>query len=123
ALSGYRSYERQDAIFASNAEKHGEDHANTYSARPGESEHQTGLVMDVTSRAIGFSLEIEFENTAEGQWVQENAHDYGFIIRYPDGKDSITQYQYEPWHLRYVGVSAATAIKNDDTTLEQYLGN
>lgn len=122
AQSGFRSFERQEAIFATNVERHGEEKANTYSARPGESEHQTGLVMDVTSRAIGFTLEIEFEDTEEGKWVRDNAHKYGFIIRYPEGKESITQYQYEPWHLRYVGIEAATDIYNENLTLEQYLG-
>lgn len=122
AQSGYRSYDRQDAIFASNVEKHGEEHANTFSARPGESEHQTGLVMDVTAQSVGFDLITEFGDTPEGIWLKDNAHKYGFIIRYEEGKETITQYQYEPWHLRYVGIEAATAIVEQDLTLEQYLG-
>jgi len=122
AQSGYRSYERQDDIFASNASQHGEEEANTFSARPGESEHQTGLSMDVTSPDVDFGLSEEFAETDEGQWVKEHAADYGFIIRYPEGDEEITQYQYEPWHLRYVGEKAAKEIKEQDITFEEYLG-
>lgn len=122
AQSGFRSYDRQEAIFAANVERHGEEHANTYSARAGESEHQTGLVMDITSQSAQFDLTTDFGETEEGQWVKEHAHEYGFIIRYPEGKENITKYQYEPWHLRYVGKKAATDIVNEDITLEEYLG-
>ncbi|RYG74262.1 carboxypeptidase [Lentibacillus lipolyticus] len=122
AQSGYRSFKRQDAIFASNVRKQGEEAANKVSARPGESEHQTGLTMDVTSRDIGFHLTEEFGKTDEGKWVKKHAADYGFIIRYPKGKQAITKYQYEPWHLRYVGKKAATAIMEQGITLEEYLG-
>ena len=121
AQSGYRSYDRQVAVFAANVEKHGEEHANTYSARPGESEHQTGLVMDVTTDEVGFDLIVEFGETDEGKWLKDNAHKYGFIIRYPEGKEDITKYQYEPWHLRYVGEQAATEIYEKEMTLEEYL--
>src|SRR5699024_4681681 len=92
AQSGYRSYERQEAIFNNNIERHGEEHANTYSARPGESEHQTGLVMDVTNQAVNFELTTEFGKTKEGIWLKDNAHKYGFIIRYSKGKENITKY-------------------------------
>jgi D-alanyl-D-alanine carboxypeptidase len=122
AQSGYRSYDRQDAIFASNASQHGEEEANTFSARPGESEHQTGLTMDVTSPDVNFDLTIEFAETEEGKWVEEHAADFGFIIRYPEGKEDITEYQYEPWHLRYVGKKAAKEMMEQDITLEEYLG-
>ncbi|MEI3604162.1 D-alanyl-D-alanine carboxypeptidase family protein [Pseudogracilibacillus sp. SE30717A] len=122
AQSGFRSYDRQEAIFAANVERHGEEHANTYSARAGESEHQTGLVMDVTSQSAQFDLTTDFGKTPEGQWVKEHAHEYGFIIRYPEGKENITKYQYEPWHLRYVGEKAAAEIAAADITLEEYLG-
>ena len=120
--SGFRAYDRQVEIFAANAEKNGEEHANTYSARPGESEHQTGLVMDVTSEDAGFDLDIDFGETEEGKWIKEHAHEYGFIIRYPKDKVDITQYQYEPWHLRYVGEKAAAEIYENSETLEEYLG-
>lgn len=122
ALSGYRSYDRQEVIFASNVNQHGEEHANTFSARAGESEHQTGLVMDISSEAVGFRLVVEFGDTPEGKWVAENAHLFGFIIRYPEGKEEITKYQYEPWHLRYVGVDVATEVFESGETYEEYLG-
>lgn len=122
AQSGYRSYERQDAIFAANVEKNGEEAANNYSARPGESEHQTGLTMDVTSAEVDYDLVIEFGDTKEGKWLKEHAADYGFIIRYPEEKEDITEYQYEPWHIRYVGEEAAKEIMSKGITLEEYLG-
>ncbi|WP_337020524.1 M15 family metallopeptidase, partial [Oceanobacillus massiliensis] len=121
AQSGYRSYERQDAIFASNVLKHGEEEANTFSARPGESEHQSGLTMDITSPNVNFDLITEFGETEEGKWIQENAAEFGFIIRFPEGKEEITKYQYEPWHLRFVGKKAAKDIMSQGITLEEYL--
>lgn len=121
AQSGYRSYDRQEVIFASNVEKHGEKEANIFSARPGESEHQSGLTMDVTSPDVNFDLIIEFGETAEGKWIKEHAAEYGFIIRYPEGKEEITKYQYEPWHLRYVGKKAAKEIMKNNLTLEEYI--
>lgn len=121
AQSGYRSYERQDAIFASNADQHGEEAANQFSARPGESEHQTGLTMDVTSPDVNYQLVEAFGETDEGKWIQENAQEFGFIIRYPEGKEETTGYQYEPWHLRYVGEKAAKEITSQEITLEEYL--
>lgn len=122
AQSGYRSYKRQVSVFASNVEQHGEEAANNFSARPGESEHQTGLTMDVTSPGVDYRLTTEFGDTKEGIWLKENAADYGFIIRYPKGKEAITEYQYEPWHIRYVGKTAAQEIMSNDMTLEEYLG-
>jgi D-alanyl-D-alanine carboxypeptidase len=120
--SGYRSYALQESIFESNVSTYGEDYANTFSARPGQSEHQTGLAMDITSESAGFALSSSFGSTAEGIWVAQNAHKYGFIIRYPAGAESITGYQYEPWHLRYLGVDLATAVYNSGLTYEEYLG-
>lgn len=119
--SGFRSYDRQEAIFATNAAENGEDHANTYSAKAGQSEHQTGLVMDVTAESVGFDLNTDFGKTDEGKWLKEHAHEHGFIIRYPEDKEDITAYQYEPWHLRYVGEKAATEIYENSETLEEYL--
>ncbi|AUJ24522.1 D-alanyl-D-alanine carboxypeptidase family protein [Virgibacillus dokdonensis] len=121
AQSGYRSYDRQETVFASNVQSLGEEQANQVSARPGESEHQTGLTMDVTSRDMGFQLNEDFANTDEGKWLAENAAEYGFIIRFPKGKEEITQYQYEPWHIRYVGKKAAKEITENELTLEEYL--
>lgn len=120
AVSGFRSYERQEAIFAYNASLHGEEKANQFSARPGQSEHQTGLAMDVSSPAVQFDLIEEFANTPEGKWLAENAARFGFIIRYPKDKTEITQYQYEPWHLRYVGIEAALEMAEQNLTLEEY---
>lgn len=120
-LSGYRSYETQRHIFAYNVEQRGEEEANRFSARPGQSEHQTGLAMDVTSPGVGFTLTQAFGETPEGRWLEEHAHEFGFIIRYPEDSEHITGYQYEPWHLRYVGIEHATAIREAGLTLEEYL--
>lgn len=122
AVSGYRSYDRQESIFTSKVMKIGIQSANQFSAKPGESEHQTGLSMDVTSPSVGYYLSQKFGETKEGKWLKENAADYGFIIRYPKGKTYITGYQYEPWHIRYVGKNAAKYISNNNITLEEYLG-
>lgn len=122
ALSGYRSFDRQKQLFTAYAARDGEEAANKYSARPGQSEHQTGLTMDVTSPAINLTLDTSFGDTEEGKWVKAHAHEYGFIIRYPKGKEAITKYQYEPWHLRYVGKAAAEVIHEKEMTLEEYLG-
>ncbi len=122
ALSGYRSYDTQKWIFENKANKTGEKKANELIARPGESEHQTGLAMDLTSQSVQFDLKEEFGDTKEGRWVGNNAHKFGFIIRYPKNKMSITGHGYEPWHIRYVGKKAAKEIYNKDITLEEYLG-
>lgn len=119
--SGYRSYQRQNAIFTSNVAKKGEEEARKVSAVPGQSEHQTGLTMDVTSRFVGYDVIEEFAETKEGIWLKDNAHKYGFIIRYPKGKEDITGYSYEPWHIRYVGKEAATVIYENGYTFEEYL--
>lgn len=121
AVSGYRSYDRQDQIFRYNVNQHGEEYANQFSARPGESEHQTGLSMDVSSSSVNYGLIQQFGETEEGKWVSENASKYGFIIRYPESKQEITGYIYEPWHLRYIGKEAATIIDQKQITLEEYL--
>jgi len=120
--SGYRSYERQVSVFGNNVKNMGEKKANQVSARPGQSEHQTGLTMDITSANVQFRLDQDFGDTDEGKWVRKHAHKYGFIIRYPEGKEAITKYEYEPWHLRYVGKEAAKAIYEKDITFEEYLG-
>lgn len=122
-VSGYRSYERQETIFIGNALRDGFKRANTYSAIPGQSEHQTGLAMDLSSSTVNFRLVTSFGETSEGIWLRENCHLYGFIIRFPKDKTDITGYQYEPWHIRYVGVEDATAIMLNNLTLEEYLHN
>lgn len=122
ACSGYRSYETQSGLYQSNVDTLGVDGAELVSARPGMSEHQLGLAMDVTSSAVGYDLLESFGSTSEGKWVAENAASYGFIIRYENGKTGITGYAYEPWHLRYVGVDVAKAIKSSGKTMEEYYG-
>lgn len=115
--SPYRSYNTQSALYQRYANQDGYVNADTYSARAGYSEHQTGLAFDVTSKTTNFST---FENSKEFAWMQENAHKYGFILRYPKNKTHITGYIYEPWHYRYVGVDVATKIKELDITYEEY---
>ncbi len=114
--SGYRSYSRQKEIYNNYVAEDGKAAADRYSARPGHSEHQTGLAFDVNS------LSQSFENTAEGKWLAKNCWKYGFIIRYPKGKESITGYMYEPWHIRYLGADNAKAVHDSGLTLEEYLG-
>lgn len=120
AVSGFRSYQRQKTIYEWNLSNRGEEWTNKYSAKPGHSEHQTGLSMDVSCRSINFSLDEAFENTPEGQWLKSNASEYGFIIRYPKDKTSITGYAYEPWHIRYVGEELAELLDKQNITLEEY---
>ncbi|MFD2655103.1 M15 family metallopeptidase [Gracilibacillus thailandensis] len=122
AVSGYRSYDRQKQIYENNVETKGQDHADKFSAKPGTSEHQTGLAMDVASAALVAVLEQSFIETEEGQWLEDHAHEHGFIIRYPEGKEAITGYSYEPWHLRYVGKETATEIYQAQVTLEEFFG-
>ena len=115
-ISGFRSYETQQNLYDRYVATDGKAEADTYSARPGHSEHQTGLALDVNS------LYESFADTAEGRWLAANAHKYGFIIRYPKGKTDQTGYIYEPWHIRYVGVEKATKIFNSGLCLEEYYG-
>ncbi len=123
AVSGYRSYKRQEAIFNRNVKKHGFEKANTFSAQPGQSEHQTGLAMDVSCSEVDYRLTQSFGKTQEGQWIKDNAHSFGFIIRYPKGKETITGYMYEPWHLRYVGKELATQIYESELTMEEFFND
>lgn len=120
AVSGYRSYERQEAIFAYNAERYGAEKANQVSAHAGQSEHQTGLTMDISTPSLNGALTEKFGSTPEGEWVAENAYKYGFVVRYLKGKEDITGYQYEPWHVRYVGKEAAKEIHEAGITLEEF---
>jgi len=119
--SGYRSFEEQAYKHQYFIDTHGSVEAEKMSARPGHSEHQTGLVVDVTSASVGALLTEDFANELEGRWLQENAHQFGFIIRYPSEKMALTGVEYEPWHIRYVGISEATYIFENDIVLEQYI--
>lgn len=119
AVSGYRSFKRQREVFKSNFEKDGEK-ANKYSARPGQSEHQTGLAIDITCSDVKYELSESFENTLAYKWLLNNMHSFGFILRYPKDKESITGYMFEPWHLRYVGKDLASRLYEESITLEEY---
>lgn len=121
AVSGYRSYATQKSIFSRNADLKGEEVANRTSARPGQSEHQTGLAMDVSSASANYELEPKFGDTKEGKWLAAHCAEYGFIIRFLNGEEDVTGYSYEPWHVRYVGKEAAKQIMKQGVTLEAYL--
>lgn len=114
--SGYRSYKDQEILYNGYAEERGTDAADEVSARPGHSEHQTGLAIDVNY------TEFSFADTNEGQWLAEHCAEFGFIIRFPKGKEQQTGFDYEPWHIRYVGVEIAKEITENDLCLEEYLG-
>ncbi|MBO4600831.1 MAG: D-alanyl-D-alanine carboxypeptidase family protein [Bacilli bacterium] len=123
--SGFRSYNTQKSIYNSYVKRDGKSKADTYSARPGYSEHQTGLAMDICSHNLEKScVNSRFNNTEPANWLSQNAHLYGFILRYPSGKTGETGYIYESWHYRYVGKELATILYNGGNwiTLENYLG-
>lgn len=121
--SGYRSYDAQVSTYGYWVELDGQAVADTYSARPGYSEHQTGLAMDVVDLDNACNGEACFGSTAEGLWIAENAWRFGFIVRYPDGHEATTGYIWEPWHLRYVGADIAAAMHDRGiATYEDYLG-
>lgn len=117
AMSSYRSYDYQVNLYDNYVATDGKEAADTYSARAGYSEHQTGLAVDVYNKVLPYT---SFEETEEFNWMQENAYKYGFILRFPKDKVNITGYQYESWHYRYVGKEAAKYIHNHDLTLEEY---
>ena len=117
-ISGFRSYGTQQTLYNNYVARDGKAEADRYSARAGHSEHQSGLAADINS------LEQSWKNTKEGKWLNDNCYKYGFIIRYPEGKEDITGYMFEPWHIRYVGIDVAKSIYNNGNwlTLEEYLG-
>jgi len=119
-VSAYRSRETQKALFENYAKRDGEEAANRYSAKPRHSEHETGLAIDVSGSDGKCAAEDCFAGTKEAKWLEAHAAEYGFIIRYPKGKEDITGYQYEPWHLRYVGEDIAKQIMENGLTLEEY---
>ena len=114
--SGYRSYSYQETLYNNYVNQDGKEEADTYSARPGHSEHQTGLAFDLNT------IDDSFAYTEEGKWVKDNCYKYGLILRYPKGKEDKTGYQYESWHLRYVGKELAQKLYNDGNwiTLEEH---
>ena len=117
--SGFRGYELQNTYYSSYVNAYGQAAADKFSSKPGYSEHQTGLVMDIAAADHNCYLETCFGETAAGKWLAKHAHEYGFILRYPKGKERITGYQYEPWHFRYVGRELAAALKKANMTLDQ----
>lgn len=119
--SAYRPYDYQKKLHDRYENADGSVKANTYSAKAGYSEHETGLCLDVSSPSVNYNLAQAYGTTEEGKWLAEHAHRYGFIIRYPKGKEKITGYDYEPWHIRYVGKDAAAEIYKKKQTLEEYL--
>lgn len=114
--SAYRSYDYQAGLYQRYVDRSGKAEADRYSARAGHSEHQTGLAFDLNT------ISDEFKDTDEGKWLAENCHKYGFIVRYPEEKEDVTGYMYEPWHIRYLGVDTATAVYESGLCLEEYLG-
>lgn len=114
--SGFRSYDYQAGLYDRYVQRSGKAEADRYSARAGHSEHQTGLAFDLNS------IDMTFADTDECEWVNKHCAEYGFIIRYPKGSESITGYMYEPWHLRYLGVENAKKVYDSGLTLEEYLG-
>ncbi|MFF2797127.1 M15 family metallopeptidase [Lysinibacillus xylanilyticus] len=119
-VSAYRSSQTQTTLFNNYVERDGIENAKTYSAVPGTSEHQSGLAIDVSGSDGSCAADDCFANTEEAAWLEDNAHKYGYIIRFPKDKENITGYQYEPWHIRYVGVNLATELYNNGLTLEEY---
>ncbi len=117
--SGFRSYELQQTYFSNYVRSYGEAAANQFSARPGQSEHQTGLAFDIATTDRKCYLEECFSDTPAGAWAATHAHEYGLILRYPKGKETTTKYTFEPWHFRYVGVEFATALHTTGLTLDE----
>ena len=114
--SGFRDYALQKRLYERYSARDGKAAADRYSARPGHSEHQTGLAFDFNS------VDMSFDNTPESRWLAENCWRYGFIIRYPADKEAITGYKYEPWHVRYLGKELAKDVYDSGLCLEEYLG-
>lgn len=121
-ISAYRSYAYQQELYDGYVAQHGTAHADTVSAQPGASEHQTGLAIDVDSTAGQHTLTQSFGQTDAGRWLAAHARDYGFVIRYPDGAQEVTGFHYEPWHLRYFGEQFATRIAENSGIAESEFG-
>lgn len=119
--TAYRSYHFQKVLYDNYVAREGQAAADTFSAKPGQSEHQTGLAVDISSPSVGYQLSNDYGEKVEGKWLAENSYQFGFILRFPKGKEHITGFQYEPWHLRYVGITAANEIHEQGLSLEEYL--
>lgn len=119
--SGYRSYETQKMLYDNYVARDGIEKASRYSAKPGYSEHQTGLAIDITTEDTLTSIGDWFNDTKQAEWLYNNAYKYGFILRYPQNKEHITGYKFESWHYRYVGLEHSKYFAMNDLTLEEYL--
>ncbi len=115
--SSYRPYEDQEEVYESYKDSYGTDYADSYAARPGFSEHQTGLALDIISYPVDYE---DFEDTEAYQWLLKHAHEYGFILRYPEGKEKLTGYHFESWHYRYLGKELATKVYKSGLTYDEY---
>lgn len=116
SVSGYRSYDRQNTLYTNYCKQSGKEAADRFSARPGYSEHQTGLAIDLNNASSSFA------GTKEAIWLEKNCYKYGFIIRYGKDKEQYTGFKYEPWHVRYLGVELATKVTQSGKCLEEYFG-
>ena len=116
--SGFRAYDTQNLIYASAKKQSGE--SDEYIAKPGESEHQTGLAADLSSKEVNFKLDDSFEKSKAYKWLGNNAYKYGFILRYPKNKESITGYKYESWHYRFIGKDIAKYLHKNNLTMEEF---
>ena len=117
ANSSYRSYADQEKLYNDSVDNEGKDYADTYAARPGYSEHQTGLAIDIYVKGYD---KTNFAQSPEAKWLVTNAYLYGFILRYPEGKEYLTGYSYEPWHYRYLGEALAKKVYDSGLTYDEY---
>lgn len=122
SISTYRSYQKQKDLYTAKlAKTKSQEAANQYVAMPGASEHQLGMAIDLGNLGKGFSLGAAFGKTKGGKWMKDNAHRFGFILRYNEGWENVTGYSFEPWHFRYVGVDVATRLYNHPEPFEHFL--
>ena len=119
--SAYRSFRTQCITFDYKVRQHGLEHAKRFSAEPGRSQHQLGTTADITAETLDWKLNQDMGQKQEGQWLEKNAYRFGFALSYPDGKETVTGYAYEPWHFRFIGKSAAAEMIGKSLILEEYL--
>jgi len=120
--SAYRGFGVQESLYYNSLAANGKEYTDKMFAYPGRSEHHTGYAIDITSASMNWGLSQNYADYPDGAWIAEHCSDYGFIIRYPKGKEDITGYMYEPWHIRYVGVDIAKEITEAGITFEEYMG-
>jgi D-alanyl-D-alanine carboxypeptidase len=121
--SAYRAFDSQTRVYDDDVASHGQAYADTDTARPGHSEHQTGLAVDISAVPAKCSLDACFAQTPQGEWLAANAWRFGFLLRYPADKVAVTGFAFEPWHYRYIGVPLATRLRETGvTTLEEFFG-